>query len=402
MATRSRKKVFRRTWIFILGIVLLLIVIRLILPRVLLHYANKSLAGLQGYYGHINDIDLSLYRGAYQIDNIYINRVDSTTSDQTPFIKSEKIDLSIEWSALFDGRVVGELIFLNPVLIFTKDKAEPADVQKDTTDFKKVLKDLMPLKINRFEIQNGQVHYIDESTKPVVDVQVNQLSVIATNLSSVKDTALLPATINAVGNVYKGSLVLNVRLDPLADDPTFDLDAEIKNTSLPEFNDFFKAYGKIDVNQGIFGLYTEIAAKDRKFTGYVKPVIKNLDVLGPEDKQDNFFRKAWEGVAGAVGEVLENQKKDQVATKIPIEGSFDETTVGVWYAVTTVLRNAFIQALYPSLDYQISIGSVEAAEPEEKKGFLEKIFGGEKDKSDNKKDDKNREEENKVKKEEKN
>jgi len=198
-------------------------------------------------------------------------------------------------------------------------------------------------------------------------------------------------------------LVVNVRLDPLADDPTFDLNAEIKNTSLPEFNNFFKAYGNIDVNQGTFGLYTEIAAKDRKFTGYVKPVIKNLDILGPEDKEDNFFRKAWEGVAGAVGEVLENQKKDQVATKIPIEGSFDETTVGVWYAVTTVLRNAFIQALYPSLDYQISIGSVEATKPEEKKGFLEKIFGGDKDKSDKKEEgEKEKEADNKEDKKEEN
>jgi len=184
MSTRRSKKLFSRTWIIILSILVVLIIIRLILPGVLLHYANKSLAGLQGYYGHIDDIDLSIYRGAYQVDNIYINKVDSTTGDQTPFIKTDKIDLSVEWSALFDGRVVGELIFINPVLIFTKDKADPEDVQKDTTNFKKVLKDLMPLKINRFEIRNGQIHYKDESTKPVVDLMIDRFNVIATNLST--------------------------------------------------------------------------------------------------------------------------------------------------------------------------------------------------------------------------
>lgn len=394
----KKKKRGNKKWIIIFSIIALLIVIRLLLPRIILHYANKSLANLEGYYGQIADIDLSLYRGAYQIDNIYINKVDTTSGDRIPFFDADIIDLSVEWSALFDGRIVGELVIQNPTLIFTKDKAEPKEVQKDTTDFKAVLKDLMPLKVNKFEIIDGSVHYKDESTKPVVDVKLDNLDVIALNLSSVQDTAVLPATIDASANVYRGTFVMNVKLDPLADDPTFDLNAELKNTYLPEFNEFFQAYGNLDINEGTFGLYTEIAAKDRKFTGYVKPVIKNLDVVGPEDKKDNILQKAWEGVAGAVGEIFENQKKDQVATKVPIEGSFDNTTVGTWYAITTVIRNAFIQALYPSLDYQINIGTVEAAKAEEEKGFLEKIFTGDEEKKEErkkKKEEKEKSDENK-------
>jgi len=59
--------------------------------------------------------------------------------------------------------------------------------------------------------------------------------------------------------------------------------------------------------------------------------------------------------------------------------------------------------LYPSLDYQISIGSVEATKPEEKKGFLEKIFGGDKDKSDKKEEgEKEKEADNKEDKKEEN
>lgn len=384
MSSKKKKK-GNKKWIIILSIVVLLVVIRLLLPRIILHYANKSLANLEGYYGQIADIDLSIYRGAYQIDNIYINKIDTVSGDRIPFFDADIIDLSVEWSALFDGRIVGELVIQNPTLIFTKDKAEPKEIQKDTTDFKAVLKDLMPLNINKFEIVDGSVHYRDESTKPIVDVKLDNLDVIALNLSSVQDTALLPATIDASANVYKGTFVMNIKLDPLADDPTFDLNAELKNTNLPEFNEFFQAYGKLDINEGTFGLYTEIAAKDRKFTGYVKPVIKNLDVVGPEDRKDNILQKAWEGIAGAVGEIFENQKKDQVATKVPIEGNFDKTTIGTWYAITTVMRNAFIQALYPSLDYQINIGNVEAEKPEEEKGFLEKIFSGDEEKKEERK-----------------
>lgn len=391
--SRKNRTIFKKKWIIIISIILLLIIIRLVLPRIVLYYVNKSLANLEGYYGHVDDIDLRIYRGAYQIDNIFIDKIDSISKERIPFFDARKIDLSVEWRALLDGEIVGEIIFLEPAIIFTKDKAEPKEVQQDTTDFKQVLDDIMPLRVNKFEIINGSIHYLDESSTPVVDIKMDQFNALALNLSSVRDTALLPATIEASANVYKGKLNLNVKLDPLADDPTFDLNAELSQTSLPEFNDFFQAYGKIDVNKGTFGLATEIAAKDGKFVGYVKPVINDLDVRGPEDKEDNFLRQAWESIAGTIGKVLENPKKEQVATKIPIEGSFDQTTIGVWYAITEVLKNAFIQALYPSLDYQISIGDVEAQKPEDEKGFFEKLFTGkdkeekEEDREKEKKDD---------------
>ncbi|MGE5382843.1 MAG: DUF748 domain-containing protein [Omnitrophica WOR_2 bacterium] len=382
-STKSKKKnKIKKKWVIIFGIIALLIIFRLFLPGIVLHYANNSLARLDGYYGHIDDIDISLYRGAYQIDNIYLNKIDTVSGKKVPFFNADLIDLSVEWRALFDGRIVGKLIFLNPTLIFTKDKSEPKDVQKDTTNFKQVLKDLMPLKVNRFEVKGGSVHYKDENSKPKVDLKMESVYILAQNLSSVKDTALLPATVTASANVYKGTLTFDMKIDPLADDPTFDLNAELKNTSLPEFNEFFKAYAKLDVNKGTFGLYTEIAAKDRKFIGYVKPVINDLDVVGPEDRNDNLLRKLWENIAGTVGKLLENPKKDQLAAKIPIKGNFDKTTIGTWYAISTVLKNAFIQALYPSLDYQVTIANVEAQKPEKKKGFFEKIFNNKDDKKD--------------------
>lgn len=61
--TRTKKKFFLKkpvkTTLIILAV---LLVIRLILPYVVLHYANKSLATMNGYYGHIKDIDLALIR----------------------------------------------------------------------------------------------------------------------------------------------------------------------------------------------------------------------------------------------------------------------------------------------------------------------------------------------------
>jgi hypothetical protein len=356
-------------------IIILLAIVRIALPHVLLYYANKSLSNMKGYHGHIEDIDLALYRGAYKIDSIYLNKVDSVSKNETPFFSSDHIDLSIEWKAIFHGSIVGELVFESPTLIFTKEKVEPSTLEKDSADFKDLLKGFMPLQVNRFEINQGMIRYADQGSTPPVDIAMTNVHVLAQNLrNSYDSTVLLPAKVNATASVCEGVLNFNMKLNPLADQATFDLNTELTDTNLIELNEFFQAYAKVDVNNGVFGMYAEAAAKDGKFTGYVKPIIKDLDILGKEDRDDNIFRKMWEGFVGAVGQVFKNQSKDQVATKVSFQGDFDNPNTDVLSAVFNVLRNAFIQALQPAIDNEINIMVV--AKPDEKKPtFLQRVFG---------------------------
>jgi hypothetical protein len=367
-------------------IIIVLIAARIALPYVVLHFANKSLANLKSLYGHIDDIDIALYRGAYKINDIFIDKKDSVSGDLTKFFKSDIIDLSVEWSALFKGRLVGELVLERPSLIFTKDKTEPKDIQKDSSDLRTVLNSFMPLKVNRFEIFEGVIKYVDKTSQPVVDIQMDNTYVLAQNLSSVVDSALLPSTVEASSNIYGGRLLFNMKLNALEDNPTFDLNAELENLQLPELNEFFQAYANFDVNKGTLGLYTEIAAKEGKFTGYVKPIIKDLDVVGIEDRKDSFWQKIWEGIVGTAGVILRNPKEEQVATKLPLSGTFDNTNSDTWQAIIVLLRNAFVQALQPSIDADINIESVDKEiVKEEKKGFLNKVSDGKSKKEKRKK-----------------
>jgi len=375
--TPSKKVRKRRALIIVLSILVILIAIRLILPYWILSNVNKRLANISGYFGHVDDIDLSLYRGAYVVKDIFINKLDTATKKQTPLFACPNIDLSIEWRSLFKGRIVSELDFSSPALRFTEDQAEPEKMEKDTNDFRRMLKAFTPLKVNRFEVFDGKISYLDNTVQPIVDVHLDNAHILAKNLSNVVDTALLPASINANADVYEGKLNFNMRIDALADDPTYDMNIEIKNANLVRLNDFFKAYADFDVNKGTFGIYMELAAKDRKYIGYVKPSITDLDVVGPEDRKDSFFRKIWEGLVGITADLLENPKSDQIVTKIPIVGEYGDQTIGVWYAILAVLRNGFIQAIYPALDYQVTIGSVKAVDPKEenKTGIFKKVFG---------------------------
>jgi hypothetical protein len=357
----------KKRYIVLISIVLILIILRLILPSILLHRINNSLASLNDYEGHIDDLDLSLYKGSYSIKNMEIKRKGPAKSP-LELIKLDSTVLSVEWKPLLHGHIVGQIFFGNPKIVVTK--TAPKNIEHDTTSFNTILNKLMPLKVNRFEIRNGTIKYTDDKSSPKVDVSLQNIELIALNLSNVYDSVnALPSTISGRASVYEGDFNLNMKLNALADRPTFDLNAELKNTNLVRLNDFLKAYGNFTVNKGHFSLFTEVAASDGKFKGYVKPIIKDLDVLGPEDRKESFFQKIWESIVGAVGAVLTNEKKEQVATKIPIEGTFKKPKTKLLFAVGEALRNAFIQALMPGIDQEINIKSVK----EDNKDFLHKM-----------------------------
>ena len=106
--TPTRKEKKQRILRIVLAVLVLIIALRILLPYVVLDFVNKELAELRGYFGHVEDIDISLYRGAYIVKDIYINKKDTATGKQTPLFACPNIDISIEWASLFKGRIVSE------------------------------------------------------------------------------------------------------------------------------------------------------------------------------------------------------------------------------------------------------------------------------------------------------
>jgi len=373
----------KKAKIIILCIIIILVIFRLLLPHIVLKYVNNKLANLTEYYGHVEDIDIALIRGAYVINDIRIVKVDEKkTNDTIPFFTSSEIDLSVEWAAIFKGKIVGEIYVQDPVLNFVKDAHKGEDVKADTADFKKLIKDLMPLTINRFEILNGQIHYIDLGSSPKLDIAMKEVEVVATNLTNANDSAkLLPAHVHASGHAYEGDFVMKMDLDALNKQPTFDMNLELKNLNLALLTDFFKAYGNFNVKKGQLGVYTEFAAKQGAFGGYVKPLLKDMEVVKGEG---DFKEQVWELIVSGAATLLEN-KNDEVGTKVPINGRFDKPDINLWKAVSYLLRNAFLHSLKPTIDNTINIKQLEE---KGKKTFLEKVFGNKKEKKKKDKSDK--------------
>lgn len=353
----------RKGWmIALLSIAFILIAIRIALPFVATKVANDFLgSNLPGYRGHVDAVHFALIRGAYQVEGFYLDKIDSAQKRETPFVEVDNIDLSLAWGPLMKGKIVGKVYLDHPVISFTKDKVTPSDVVKDTATLRTLLDVGMPIDIDEVELEDGSVHYKDPFSSPVIDISIDNINVLAENLqNTVSPLTLLPSTVVMDADVYGGHISVDAKLNLLLEYPTFDIQAEVEHLQLPKLNDFFKAYGKFTVQKGDFSVYAEVAAKDGGFKGYVKPLMVDLTMLGPDDKDENVMVKLWEGILDAVVFVFENKNKEQLATKIPMQGKFNNPKPNILYTIYEILKNGFITALNPSLDYEINIHSVGA------------------------------------------
>lgn len=359
MKRKNRKRLY---WVG--GILLFLLIVHLLFPVLLLRYVNKSLDNIPEYSGSVENIHTNLFRGAYVIHGLKIVKSDGKVEE--PFVSSSRIDLSVEWSALFDGRVVGEVKFSDPTLTFVVPSDTTAGKQTgEDVDWIEPLKDLMPLTINRLEIVNGTIFYKDPSAEPKVDIYLRELNAVVTNLSNTtREDEVLPSDIQLSAiSIGEGELVVNGGLNIIKKVPDFDIDLSFEGVDLTALNDFAKAYAKADIESGSLNFYTEVKGRDGALEGYIKPLFMNMKFVDWGDEDKNPLEFAWEFIVGSVAEIFENQKEDQFGTRMPIEGNYENVQAGIFPAIGNVLRNAFIRAFEGETE-----GSVKFNETTEESG----------------------------------
>jgi len=332
------------------GFVLLIISARVAAPYVIERVVNDKLRDLDGYTGHIDDVDLNLWRGAYEVEGIVIEKTGGKVP--VPFLAIERLDLGVSWSALLDGSVVATVALFRPQVNFVKGPTKATSQSGADADWQKTLTELVPLRIDRFVVVDGEVHYRDFHAKPRVDVMIDHLNVKVSNLTNSKELSTTRvAQLTARANVMRsGKLAVDGDIDPFTKKPTFKLKTRLDDLQLRQLNPFLKAYVNIDVNKGRVSVYSDLVSRNGAFKGYVKPLIEDLDVLDWKREDERPIEKMWEALVGGVAEIFQNQNKDRLATKIPLEGQFNKPDVNAWQAILELLRNAFIEALRHGLD----------------------------------------------------
>lgn len=342
-----------RRVVWILGIALaVLLAVRLVLPYAIERYAERVIDATGTYDGRVADVDLSLIRGAYHIEGVELRKRDGTAG--VSFASVEAIDLALDWGGLLRGRLEGELRIERPVLNVTQEQTGTE------VDWRERVQALLPIDLGRVEVVDGELHYRDPDADPPVDVALRSLDLVARDLTNRPDaSAERPAEIAVDAVAFEtGRLRANARFDPFAERPDLTLDLRLEGVDLTALDDFFRAYGGVDVEAGRFDLYVEARAREGRFDGYVKPLLRDVDVLraAQEQAEQGPFATAWEAFVGGVAELVRNQPEEQIGTRIPLSGRFEDPDIGVWGALVELLRNAYVEALQPQLERELGVG----------------------------------------------
>jgi hypothetical protein len=359
----------RRTdylWL-VVSIAVALIALRAALPYMVKDYVNGRLHALEAYDGRVSDIDIGLWRGAYRIDGIQIEK--RGAKQPTPFFDSRHVDLSVEWHSLFHGSLVAEAHFDEPKLNLVDAPTSGQSQTGSEEDWHQRLEELFPFRFNTIKIHDGTVTFRTPGIAVGDALNVRHVDGVVTNITNVVDTkkdafADFRMTGEVLGNakawVYGSA-------EPFSRTATFDLNMSVEDVPIPKLNPWLREYLKADAKKGEFDLYLEVASANGRYEGFAKPILQNVQFMSLEDHPvKSPLKSLWNATLQLAAEIFENQPRKQVAARVPFHGELQGTAnTDILRTIASVLRNAFVGAFAHSIEDRISLENVEDGDRKE-------------------------------------
>lgn len=358
-----RSNTARRIMIIAAVIVAVGVLVRAMMPWALAHYVNERLADMGDYRGHVTEVDIALVRGAYTLrDATVIKR--GVRAD--PFLVLPQMDISVEWSALFDGELAGEIQLQKPVANLVQGESEEDTQTGAGVNWPEQVRKLFPFRFDRVEIAGGTATFRAPGIKAEESLKLRDLDIVLNNLTNVEQrNAPTFADFDVNGRLMENTpLAIKGHINPNAKQPTFDIDMSLEGAPLVDVNPWLEEFLNVDAEKGSFSMYAELAAADGRFKGYIKPLLEDAEIFRLDEPSSGPLQKAWEALVGLVGAILTNPGEDQVATQIPFEGDVDNPDAGILSAAVNLLRNAFVAAFTHSLEGTVSLEDVETGDSE--------------------------------------
>lgn len=342
-----------------LGLLAVVVLIALIASPIATWAANRKLANLPDYRGHVGAVTVAIWKMGVETNDFVL--YDRKGDKELPLVKVKKTAMRLTWSALMHGKLGGELKAESPEVNIIKTEAlrddgksakEKAKEVKDKIEpWRDALEKSFPMELTRLEVNDAKFHFIDHTHQPAPDIVLEKVHLLATGLRNRSEGEELPAKLGIQGvTTGKGKLNVRVEADPLSKTPRFTTTMELNELSLPDCNSILAAYANADVSSGTFDFYLEATAQNGGYQGYVKPFLKDVNFKTASDKDKPAMQRLAKTAANAVISVLKNKDENKVATKAPFSGTFDQNGVDVWATVQNLLRNAFIQSLREGFD----------------------------------------------------
>lgn len=206
------------------------------------------------------------------------------------------------------------------------------------------------VKVEHGKILDSEVGFVNKAASPDYRVFITEMNVDMDNFSNrlEEGTGVVKVTGKFMGS---GPTVATGTFRPEKPRPDFDLDVKIIKTKVDAFNDVLRAYGDLDTHKGTFAFFSELSVKDDRIDGYVKPLLKDVEVYDPnQDKEKALTHKMYEAVVGGVLGLLQNTPRKEVATTTDMSGSVENPQANTWEIVEKLVQNAFFKAILPGFE----------------------------------------------------
>jgi len=210
----------------------------------------KMNRALKGYTARIGKLDF--HPVGFSLD-LYDVVVTQDAHPDPAVIQLGRLSASVHWRALLSGKVVGDIELVKPAIYLNLPQAreeitDPTPV-KDR-GWQDALQAIYPLKINHFEIQQGDITYVDQG--PFKPLRIRDLNLMATDIRNRPGKDPYPSGVRFSALVFdSGRVTADGRANFLAEpNPTFRGDVELANIELDYFKPITNRYN-LWVDKGV-------------------------------------------------------------------------------------------------------------------------------------------------------
>jgi hypothetical protein len=204
-------------------VVAILVAAALIAPRVVEEPLRRRLESdvnrqLKGYRVHIGGLDLQPLALAIELLD---TRIEQEAHPKPAVADVPRFRASVQWQAILSGGLVGDVLFERPrihvnLAQLQKEAKDEVDVQD--RGWQAALREIYPLEINEFRVEDGSITYIDaaEDAKPI---EMSDVDLVATNVRNVwSPDRTYPSEVDLTANLFgAGEIDVHGRADFLAE-----------------------------------------------------------------------------------------------------------------------------------------------------------------------------------------
>jgi uncharacterized protein YhdP len=346
----SRRRILRRSAVLLAVLVLLGVAFRLALDPLVTWRTRVVLNDLQGYRGRFADVKVSLRDLSYRVDELRIEKT-AAGGAALPFFEVRRAEVGLYWKELVRGHLVAAIRFQGPKLnvIAAKRKEDRQAEQAEEVGFQ--LTRLAPVRVDRFEVQDGEVLFVDRTSPREPRLWLHAVEATVENFATRPALARGEPTVLALRGTLQrsGKVSVFATSDPLAKKLTFAGQARVTGLRLVELGELLSDKADLTPTAGVLDLSARFQAEDGALTGGVRPILKDASV-----------RAAKPGLGARIKALLADVSldlfsddipgRDAVATTIPIKGTVDAPQAQVVPTILGIVRNAFVAGLANSLE----------------------------------------------------